>query len=62
MSGKKNLIDIERRRAYVSTEVSKRSGEKVEFVVNEIAERLFLRPTTIWNDLKNSKIRRRPNE
>ena len=62
MSGKKNLIDIERRRNYVSNEISNRSNEKVEVVINEIADRLFLRPTTIWNDLKFSKNSRRPNE
>lgn len=52
MSGKKNHSDIERRRKDVLTELNKRSNEKTEYVVNDIAFRLYLRPSTIWNDLR----------
>jgi len=55
MSGKKNKHDIERRRTDVAREIENRANEKTECVVNEIAERLYLRPSTIWNDLKMSK-------
>lgn len=65
MSGKKNKIDVERRRADVLKEISSRKAEKTEYVVNQIAERLYLRPSTIWNDLKHAResiISRHPNE
>lgn len=52
MSGKKNHSDIERRRKAVLKELTERSDEKTEYVINQIAERLFLRPSTIWNDLR----------
>jgi hypothetical protein len=52
MSGKKNKVDIERRRRDVSKEIERRQSEKVENVVNEIAERLYLRPSSIWRDLR----------
>lgn len=55
MSGKKNKHDIERRRIDVAKEIENRCDEKTESVVNEIAERLYLRPSTIWNDLKMSR-------
>jgi hypothetical protein len=55
MSGKKNSCDIERRRRDVLSEVSARQSEKTEYVINQIAERLYLRPSTIWNDLKNAR-------
>ena len=55
MSGKKNFCDIERRRRDVLKEVVERKNEKTEYVVNQIAERLYLRPSTIWNDLKNAR-------
>lgn len=56
MSGKKNKCDIDRRRNDVAKEIRSRSGEKTECVVNEIARRLYLRPSTIWNDLKNARM------
>lgn len=56
MSGKKNKHDIERRRVDVAKEIRSRSDEKTECVVNEIANRLYLRPSTIWNDLKNARM------
>lgn len=64
MSGKKNQIDIQRRRRDVLQEISERRSEKTEYVVNQIAERLYLRPSTIWNDLKHARefIVRRPSE
>jgi hypothetical protein len=55
MSGKKNKVDIERRRRDVSKEIELRQSEKVENVVNEIAERLYLRPSSIWRDLRLHK-------
>ena len=55
MSGKKNQKDIERRRNDVAKEIINRGNEKTETVVNEIADRLYLRPSTIWNDLSKSK-------
>ncbi|CAB4128221.1 hypothetical protein UFOVP105_25 [uncultured Caudovirales phage] len=55
MSGKKNSCDIERRRKDILKEVSERQSEKTEYVINQIAERLYLRPSTIWNDLKNAR-------
>lgn len=58
MSGKKNQSDIDRRRRDVYNEVTKRQNEKVENVVNEIAERLYLRPSSIWRDLRLHKEKR----
>lgn len=55
MSGKKNHSDIERRQNDIAREISERANEKTENVINEIASRLYLRPSTIWNDLKNAK-------
>jgi len=52
VSGKKNHSDIERRRKDVLKELNERSNEKTEYVINQIAERLYLRPSTIWNDLR----------
>lgn len=58
MSGKKKQSDIDRRRRDVYNEVTKRQNEKVENVVNEIAERLYLRPSSIWRDLRLHKEKR----
>ena len=55
MSGKKNHCDIERRQNDIAREIRERANEKTENVVNEIASRLYLRPSTIWNDLKNAR-------
>jgi hypothetical protein len=55
MSGKKNKIDIDRRRSDIANEIKSRKSEKTENVVNEIARRLYLRPSTIWNDLKKGR-------
>lgn len=55
MSGKKNKSDIERRQTFVLNEIKSRKGEKIENVINDIANRLFLRPSTIWRDLQNAK-------
>ena len=55
MSGKKNKCDIERRRNDIANEVQNRSNEKTETVINDIAARLYLRPSTIWNDLKMAR-------
>lgn len=55
MSGKKNKSDIDRRRSDIANEIKTRKSEKTENVVNEIARRLYLRPSTIWNDLKKSR-------
>jgi hypothetical protein len=55
MSGKKSKYELERRRKDVAEEVARRSDEKVENVINEIAERLYLRPGTIWRDLKEGR-------
>jgi hypothetical protein len=55
MSGKKNKCDIERRRNDIVDEINTRSNEKTESVINEIADRLYLRPSTIWNDLKMAR-------
>jgi hypothetical protein len=55
MSGKKQKADLIRRRAFVLQEVTERSHEKTEYVINDIAERLYLRPTTIWNDLAKAR-------
>jgi hypothetical protein len=55
MSGKKNKSDIERRQSFVLNEIQTRKGEKIENVINDIAEKLFLRPSTIWRDLQNAK-------
>lgn len=55
MSGKKNKTDIERRQTFVLSEIKSRKGEKIENVINDIANRLFLRPSTIWRDLQNAK-------
>lgn len=48
----KNKELLNKRREYVAKEILKRSHEKAEFVVNEIAAKLFLNPRTIWRDLK----------
>lgn len=55
MSGKKNQHDIERRQRDVANEIILRQDEKTSNVVDEIANRLYLRPSTIWNDLKQAK-------
>jgi hypothetical protein len=55
MSGKKNQLDLVRRRIDVAKEVRERANEKTEAVVNDIAERLYLRPGTIYGDLKKVK-------
>jgi hypothetical protein len=55
MSGKKNKSDIERRQTFVLNEINSRKGEKIDNIVNDIAEKLFLRPSTIWRDLQNAK-------
>ena len=55
MSGKKNKTDIERRQLFVLNEIKTRKGEKIENVINDIANKLFLRPSTIWRDLQNAK-------
>ena len=55
MSGKKQKSDLVRRRKDVLKEINERCREKTEAVVNEIAHRLYLRPTTIWNDYKSAR-------
>lgn len=48
----KNKELLRKRREHVAKEILKRSHEKAEAVVNELAEKLFLNPRTIWRDLK----------
>jgi len=50
----KNQQTLANRRAFVLEQIKRRKNEKVETIVNQIAQSIFLSPATIWNDLKNS--------
>lgn len=42
---------VEKRAKYIQTEINKRpQGTKVETVVRELADKLFLSKETIWKD------------
>lgn len=43
------------RAAYVKQMVSRQSKKKTTEVVQDLADRLFLSPRTIWRDLKRNK-------
>jgi len=44
---------LQARRQFIVEEVRKRTHEKLEYVVNDLADRLFLSVRTIYRDLEN---------
>lgn len=51
----KNEEVLKKRREYVVNEIHRRTHEKLEYVVNDIADRLFLHPRTIYRDLMKAR-------
>lgn len=50
---KKKESSLKARREFVKKTVSDRKGERTSNVVKDLAKKLFLSETTIYNDLKS---------
>ncbi len=51
----KNKTVIRNRREFIAAQIRRRKHEKVETIVRQVAEGLFLSEATIWNDLREGK-------
>ncbi len=48
---KKNIELLDKRAKFIKEEVARRHNEKVDVVVRDLSDQLFLAESTIWKDL-----------
>ncbi len=51
----RNKKQVEARREFVNKAIKERGEKKIEAVVLDVSERLFVSPSTIWKDIRDYK-------